>query len=131
MRAITLMALLVAGFVLAGCATRYQAKTGMSGGYSEAPLGSGTYRVAFEANGATSVNRVNDYLILRCARLTLEKGYRYFAFLGDSQSYDSGGIKYFSTVIRLFRHTPKGLPVLDAQKITASVDAKYKLNPSN
>lgn len=129
MKVVTLMMPLAAGFVLAGCATRYQSKTGMGGGCSETSLGPGVYRVAYEANGATSANRVNDYLILRCARLTLEKGYQYFVFLGDSQSYDNGGIKYLSTVIRMYHEAfrGRGLSVLNAKVVVNRIESRYKL----
>lgn len=128
MKAIALTMLIAAAFVLTGCATQYQPKKGMGGGYSETRLGAGAYRVAFEGNGATSANQVNDYLILRCARLTLEKGYQYFAFMGDSQSYDYGGIKYLSTVIRLYHHPSKGISVLNAKLVVGRIETRYKLN---
>lgn len=62
-RAIAVALIVAAGFILAGCATRYGPGHGSSGGYSEIRLNPGLYRVAFQGNDATSTDRVNDYLI--------------------------------------------------------------------
>jgi hypothetical protein len=67
--------LLVTG--LAGCAaTSYEA--GEFRGYSEIRLSEDSYQVRFQGNSHTSYNRVSQFVLRRCAELTLEHGRRYF-----------------------------------------------------
>lgn len=47
-------------------------------GYVEAPVGENAYRVAFFGNPATPRETVEDYLMLRAAELTLERGFEQF-----------------------------------------------------
>jgi hypothetical protein len=60
------------------CATPYQ-KAGFSGGYKEARLEPNVYLVSFKGSPFTHKSRVRDFALLRCAELTLENGYRFFA----------------------------------------------------
>ena len=70
---------------LVGCATEYQA-TGMTGGYSETRLGENIYRVSFQGNGFTNVERVTDFTLLRSAELTIRNGYKWFAIIDSAQA---------------------------------------------
>ncbi|MBX3605753.1 MAG: hypothetical protein KF788_10785 [Piscinibacter sp.] len=81
------LAALAALAVLAGCATPYQA-SGLRGGFREVQLGENLYRVEFQGNGFTSTSRAEDYALLRCAELTLSRGYTHFG-LSDSRSDES------------------------------------------
>jgi hypothetical protein len=67
--------------VLAGCVTPYQ-KLGLGGGFSDFALSDDTYKISFRGNGYTSADIVQDYLLRRCAEITLQNGYRYFVILG-------------------------------------------------
>jgi hypothetical protein len=67
--------LLVTG--LAGCAaTPYEA--GERFGYSETRLSEDSYQVRFQGNAPTWHDRVSQFVLRRCAELTLEHGRRYF-----------------------------------------------------
>lgn len=72
-----LMALVVA-FFIAGCAVPYQ-KEGFYGGYSDVPLGGNTVRVTYEGDGRDIKDaNIFNYLLYRCAEVTVEKGFDYF-----------------------------------------------------
>jgi hypothetical protein len=81
-------AIVVAG--LSGCATGYQA-SGFKGGFSQTKVSEDTYRVLVTGNGYTTSERASQFLLRRCAELTLESGRRYFAMLdSDSDSRTEG-----------------------------------------
>jgi hypothetical protein len=67
--------------LLAGCATSYQPE-GYSGGFSDVMTGPDTAIVSFSGNGYTNANRLMAMTTLRCAEVTLQHGYRYFAVTG-------------------------------------------------
>lgn len=69
--------------ILISCATQYRASY-WKGGYSEQQLSETGYKVTFSGNGYTSSTRVANYLLLRCAELTLQNGYEYFLIVGNS-----------------------------------------------
>ncbi len=71
-------------FFLSGCATPYQ-KKGLTGGFVDSSLGKDTFRVSYQGNGYTSRHTVSNYLLYRCAEITIENGYDYFQTLGESQ----------------------------------------------
>jgi hypothetical protein len=62
--------------------TTYQ-KMGLTGGYSDYPLGAKKYKVSARGNGYTSEDRVQSIAFKRAAALTLENGYKYFYILDD------------------------------------------------
>ena len=62
--------------ILSSCATKYQA--GERRGYSETRLSEDAYQVRFQGDIATSQDRASQFLLRRCAELTLENGKRYF-----------------------------------------------------
>jgi hypothetical protein len=66
--------------VLEGCATGYQAAS-LTGGYREKRITADTYEVVFSGNGHTSKAMVERYFLYRCAELTKEQGFKYFAIL--------------------------------------------------
>jgi len=71
----------IAGIVLviaaAGCATPYQ-QHGLSGGYTDARVAQDTVFVSFKGNGFTPKERIQLYLLYRCAQVTEQYGYDYF-----------------------------------------------------
>lgn len=67
---------------ICGCATSYQ-KAGTTGGYSDIKLGKDLYQVSFRGNGYTGSGRVQSFFLRRCAELTIEQGYKYFAFVKE------------------------------------------------
>src|SRR6266851_614035 len=90
----------IAGIVLlitAGCATPYQ-QHGFRGGYSDARIGQNTVLVSFKGNGHTSKERVQLYLLYRCAEVTRQYGYDYFVITrGDTEARTSYLSNYSAT----------------------------------
>jgi hypothetical protein len=75
-----LIATLLTVTMLAGCATAYQHR-GLTGGYRDTKVDDSHYIVYFDGNGYASKDRVWYFWIYRCAQLTREKGYTYFALM--------------------------------------------------
>ena len=71
--------------VAVGCATGYHS-SGLTGGFKETQVGERTYQVRFTGNAYASVDRAAEFLMRRCAELTLEHGARYFMVQQQSQS---------------------------------------------
>jgi hypothetical protein len=71
--------------ILEGCVTPYQSN-GLGGGYSDIALAPDIYKVSFRGNGYTSQDTVQNYLLRRCAEITLREGYSYFIILAGSSS---------------------------------------------
>src|SRR5215831_16147668 len=65
-------------FLLAGCATGYRPKGFFGAGFSEQKLGPDLWLVTFDASAFTPKDRVKNYLLLRCAEITVEQGSAYF-----------------------------------------------------
>ena len=85
------VAILVIAVCGLACATAYQSKR-LSGGFEETRLGEGMYQVRFQGNGYTSQDKASQFLLRRCAELTLEQGGRYLAIgNADRQTSISAG----------------------------------------
>ncbi len=67
-------------FLLAGCAAPYQPR-GHQSGYTDKRIDDNTYIVNYLGDGTTDAERTWNFWMYRCAELTLEKGYVYFAIL--------------------------------------------------
>jgi hypothetical protein len=80
----TRVAIALCAALLTACATPYQ-RQGFRGGFDETQLAPNIYRVSFKGNGYTGSERARDFALLRCAELTLQSGYGYFAIV-DSQA---------------------------------------------
>lgn len=76
---------------LSGCATPYTSN-GLLGGFSDRQLSVDTYRVAFRGNGFTQDERASDFLMLRCAELTLQHGGKFFRLVGASDTSQNGAV---------------------------------------
>ena len=63
---------------LTGCYTTYGAAT------SDIQLDSNTVRVTARGNAYTSGDRVDIYLLYRCAEVTIEHGFDYFVIVDDA-----------------------------------------------
>lgn len=68
-----------------GCATGYH-RQGWTGGYNESQLQEDTFRVSFKGNAFVDKETVQDYLLLRCAEITIDHGFDYFVILGEENS---------------------------------------------
>jgi hypothetical protein len=90
--------LAITGVVLmiaVGCATPYQQK-GLTGGYSDTKIGRDTVLVWFRGNGHTSKERVQLYLLYRCAEVTRQYGYDYFVATSGDTEGKTGYISNYS-----------------------------------
>jgi hypothetical protein len=81
------LVLIALAATLAACASRPALYQPMHDdvGYGEQMLEPNRYRVWFAGNSATPRETVEDYVLYRCAELTLDKGYDYFV-LSDRTS---------------------------------------------
>jgi hypothetical protein len=77
-------ALVVAGAMagLGGCASPY-GENGLTGGYREKQLDANHWLVQYDGNGYTPREQVWSYWIHRCAEVTRQNGYAYFALLPE------------------------------------------------
>jgi hypothetical protein len=100
-----------AACLLAGCATAYQ-PDGVSGGYSDKVLAANTVQVTFRGNRMTTPEMVHSFLLRRCAEVTQQDGYRYFAVVheeGPSEANtDSFGSKISTATIQMYQGMPQG-----------------------
>lgn len=69
------------------CSTPYQPK-GALGGYSEEKILNNLYRVEFEGNQHSKPEKIQNYLMYRCAELTQEMGYEYFTIVNEERHFD-------------------------------------------
>jgi hypothetical protein len=107
---------------LAGCATAYQREK-VTGGYTDFRLADHTYRVRFKGNNYTSRDKVELFLLYRCAELTAQLGYDHFVLLSEdtldiSDPFAQAGIfprNYYATAL---------IEVIDDRAHPAAYDAK-------
>ena len=74
-------------FLVYNCSTPYQLK-GALGGYSSNQLKKNNYKVSFKGNQHTTAETVFDYLLRRCAEITIEENGKYFIVYEDSSYID-------------------------------------------
>ncbi|MBM4254353.1 MAG: hypothetical protein FJ147_00470 [Deltaproteobacteria bacterium] len=67
---------------LAGCVTAYRPEN-MTGGYTNLRLAEHAYRVRFKGNNYTSREKVEQFLLYRCAQLTRQLGYEHFVIVAE------------------------------------------------
>ena len=127
---------------LAGCdtlsptATSYEA--GERRGYSETRLSEDSYQVRFQGNSLTLYSRVSQFVLRRCAELTLEHGRRYFITLstttlqhvsGDAEDIDS--YPFGQVTMRMLNRKEDAPNAIDAVIVIQETDeiAGGKLSP--
>jgi len=110
MRTISLIAL-SATCLLASCVTAYQ-PDGISGGYSDKVLTGNTVQVTFRGNRLTPPETVHSFLLRRCAEVTLQDGYNYFAVVHEETpnegNTDNFGSKFGTATIQMYQGKPQG-----------------------
>ena len=67
---------------LTGCATAYRPEN-LTGGYTNFQLTDKAYRVRFKGNNYTSRDKVEQFLLYRCAQLTTQLGYEHFVVVAQ------------------------------------------------
>ena len=83
-------------FFLVNCSTPYQPK-GMLGGYTEEKIMTNMYKVEFKGNQHTKPELTQKYLLYRCAELTQENGFKYFAIVSEERHFDEFASRQQST----------------------------------
>jgi hypothetical protein len=97
--------------LLCGCATAYKpAKSGE--GYSEAQISTNEFAVGFQGNGKTDLEKATDFVLLRCAQVTLEHRFSYFAV---QDSTNTSSLKTY--LVRQQYYAP-GSPVTSLSVLT-------------
>ena len=69
--------------IFVGCTTPYQ-QSGLLGGFKEIRLSDNSFRVTFNGNAHTSIDKASNYCLLRCAELCLESGFKYFVLISEN-----------------------------------------------
>jgi hypothetical protein len=65
----------------------------MLGSYTEVNILGNLYRVEFEGNQHSKPNKIQNYLMYRCAELTQEKGYNYFMIVSEERHFDEYSVR--------------------------------------
>ncbi len=114
--------------LLTGCATTYS-KHSYEGGYSEMKIQEHLFKVTFEGNMYTSSRQTEDFGLLRCADVTLEKGYNYFIIREQVEREKGGGFTTIDFTIECFKEEPvKVLGIIyDAEQVRTNMKSQYKL----
>ncbi len=76
---------LLGALLLIGCASRYE-NSGPTGGYSETWSAPDSFRVTFQGNDHTTLERAKDFAMLRAAELTLQHGFTWFRVVNEENS---------------------------------------------
>jgi hypothetical protein len=71
--------------LLTSCASPYQPNR-LGGGFSDTQLSPDVFRIYFRGNAFTSMQRAQDFALLRAAELSLQNGCSYFAVVNESSS---------------------------------------------
>ena len=116
----------------------------MLGGYSEEKILDNLYRVEFEGNQHSKPEKIQNYLLYRCAELTKEKGYDYFTIINEERHFDelsyrpdrddlgkstsskSGGVRYTPTPDLQIATSSTNYTGTYVIKFLEFVDEKYK-----
>jgi hypothetical protein len=142
---------LLALLLLGGCATGYHPKGFFGVGFSDQYLGPDQWVVTFDASAFTPRERMERYLLFRCAEVTVENGASYFAILEDLRSGrptstrptlidrppfplertvwepDMESSPSARAVIRLFRESPEGIErTYDAREVIRRLAPKMR-----
>lgn len=83
MKKITLLYLIV----LSSCSTSYK-PLGFGGGYTDQRIAEDMFQVSFQGNGYTGKEKVQSFLLKRCAEVTIENGYTHFIILNNNSGTD-------------------------------------------
>jgi hypothetical protein len=76
-----ILLVVVTSFVV-GCATRY-GEIGFTGGVTAEPVMTDVYRIRARGNAYTDASRVQDFVLLKAAEVTLSAGGTHFVIVGQ------------------------------------------------
>lgn len=132
---------------IAGCNTGQYQSFNRGIGYLSEPAEDNSYYVTYTGSAKSKIEKINDFALLRCAELTIEKGYDYFVIIkaennktelrriGSSNiglnsldlvvsgSTESPNAKSELTIL-LFNEKPEGI-VYDANTIALAIKSEY------
>ncbi len=117
---------------LAGCATAYRHEN-LTGGYTNFRLAETAYRVRFKGNNYTSRDKVEQFLLYRCAQLTTQLGYEHFVVVAQdtldiSDLFAQAGLfprNYYATAhIRVVAHADHPA-VYNAREVMRRIEEQY------
>jgi hypothetical protein len=105
----------------------------MTGGYTDFRLAEKTYRVRFKGNNYTSRDKVEQFLLYRCAQLTTQLGYEHFVLVAEdtldiSDLFAQAGLfprNYYATAhIKVLEH-PDHPAAYNAREVMRRIEAQY------
>ena len=111
--------------IFINCSTPYQPK-GALGGYSEERMLDNMYRVEYQGNQHSKPEKIQNYLMYRCAELTQEKGYEYFAILSEERHFDDFGTQPESNTPYSSRNSSSS-----GMRVVANPDLQNPTNATN
>ncbi|HLR25000.1 MAG TPA: hypothetical protein VK112_03965 [Fodinibius sp.] len=113
--------------IFSGCTSSYHvSETG--GGFSITKLADNTYQVHNLSNRHTSQKEISEYILRRCAQMTLEEDSRYFIISSQSQSFsesENNSISYGQVIFKILPNNNQQsiYPILDAITVVKETDA--------
>jgi len=144
---ITMLKILPLIFLLlfSGCAgTSYRKATSWTPyGYSDTKKSNNTYYITFKASNLTTLEKVEDYTLLRSAEVTIENDYKYFKIDSGKSTYIQHTINSCANgictpipintptafnAITCFKEKTKGKDIIyDAKIIVDKIRLKYEI----
>jgi hypothetical protein len=124
--------LMVVLIPLTGCATAYRPEN-LTGGYTNFQLADKAYRVRFKGNNYTSRDKVEQFLLYRCAQLTTQLGYEHFVVVAQdtldiSDLFARAGLfphNYYATAhIKVVAHADHPA-VYNAREVMRRIEEQY------
>jgi hypothetical protein len=117
---------------LTGCATAYRPEN-ITGGYTDFHMEGTAYRVRFKGNNYTSREKVEQFLLYRCAEVTTQLGYDHFLLvsadtLDISDPFAKAGVfprNYYATALIKVFHQPDHPTAYNAQEVMRRLQAQY------
>ena len=117
---------------LAGCATAYHPED-ITGGHTDFHEQETTYRVRFKGNNYTSRDKVEMFLLYRCAELTEQLGYDHFILVSHdtldiSDPFAKVGIfprNYYATALIKVYRRPDNPSAYDAKEVMRRIQELY------
>lgn len=119
---------------LTSCATSYK-PSGWGGGYVDQQLAKDMFRVSFKGNGYTDSETVQNYLLRRCAELTLLNGFTHFQVVdaagGADTSYHTSFNQYATNTYAIQKHQREAIIKMlnNPKEGTIAFDAEMIFGP--
>lgn len=112
-------AFLICVLALGGCQTPYQ-QSGLRGGVKAEPLSDSVFRVTAAGNAYTSRSTVQDYVLLKAAETTLERGGTHFV-LGESEDQSKRSVDVHNSPVTVHRVGNMALATGGGSSVTETI----------